>query len=550
MANIKFTELPNLGNITPSTIVPVVEANVNYTVTAANLQTYVNSTTGNITANYFIGNGSALTGLPATYGNSNVSAYLQVLTSDVSTTGNITGSYILGNGSQLSGLPATYGNANVANYLPTFSGNITAQNISATGDITAGFFIGNGSQITGLYGNSNVANYLPTYTGGFVSLTGNVTTTANVQGAYLLGNIAGTTGGYGNSNVQAVLQTYTGTFTAATVSATGNITGNYLFGNGSQITGINVATTYGNSNVSAYLASGNNTANIITTANVQGSFVKGNGSALTGLVSSIVAGTGISISGATGAVTITNTNPTAYGNANVAAYLLTNTGNITAGNISATGTITGTHLGNGAGLSSIVTSISAGSGISVNASTGAVTITATGGGNSSGVVAGSFTAGSFGSNVEIISTSVLIPANTFTTGDTIQIVGRWSSNGGTTYNRYARIYVNTSNAIPLGSSLQVYFTAFPSNPSNFYRTTVYLDVTAAASSTIGAYGKGSGAALAYNNATGYGTSGVSPAPNVFTLDWTVNQYIIFTCSNTGTGTTDSLACLGYKIYKQ
>ena len=400
MANIKFTQLPDLGNITPSTIVPVVEANVNYTVTAANLQTYVNSTTGNITANYFIGNGSALTGLPATYSNTNVSAYLQVLTSNVSTTGNITGSYIFGNGSQLTGLPATYGNANVANYLPTFSGNITAQNVSATGDITAGYFIGNGSQITGLYGNSNVANYLPTYTGGFVSLTGNVTTTANVQGDYLLGNIAGTTGGYGNSNVQAVLQTYSGTFTAATISATGNITGNYLFGNGSQITGINVATTYGNSNVEIYLASGNNTSNIITTGNVQGSFVKGNGTALTGLVSSIVAGTGISISGATGAVTITNTNPTAYGNANVAAYLPTYTGNLTAGNISTTGTITGTHAGNGAGLSNIVTSISAGSGISVNASTGAVTITATGngGGNSTTIVNGT-------SNVSIPTTN-------------------------------------------------------------------------------------------------------------------------------------------------
>jgi len=54
--------------------------------------------------------------------------------------------------------------------------------------------------------------------------------------------------------------------------------------------------------------------------------------------------------------------------------LISTTGNVTGANI------TGTHFGNGATLNNIVTSISAGTGISVNASTGAVTITATGGG--------------------------------------------------------------------------------------------------------------------------------------------------------------------------
>jgi hypothetical protein len=50
MSNIKFSQLPNLGNITANTIVPVVSANTNYTVTAANLQSYVNSSTGNVTS--------------------------------------------------------------------------------------------------------------------------------------------------------------------------------------------------------------------------------------------------------------------------------------------------------------------------------------------------------------------------------------------------------------------------------------------------------------------------------------------------------------------
>ena len=82
----------------------------------------------------------------------------------VSATGNITGDFLLGNGSQLTGLPATYGNANVVANLAALSsnpvstaGNVTSGNFlstgiaSITGNITtANFFIGNGSQLTGI----------------------------------------------------------------------------------------------------------------------------------------------------------------------------------------------------------------------------------------------------------------------------------------------------------------------------------------------------------------------------------------------------------------
>jgi hypothetical protein len=50
----------------------------------------------------------------------------------ITTTGNVSASYFLGNGSQLTGLPAIYGNANVADYLPTYTGNI-AGNIVKSG---------------------------------------------------------------------------------------------------------------------------------------------------------------------------------------------------------------------------------------------------------------------------------------------------------------------------------------------------------------------------------------------------------------------------------
>ena len=97
MANVKFTDLANLGNITANTIVPVVDSNTNYTVTAANLTTFVNTNSGTITAN------------------------------NVSATGNITaGAYFVGDGSQLTNLPQNYSNANVQAFLPTYSGNLTA----------------------------------------------------------------------------------------------------------------------------------------------------------------------------------------------------------------------------------------------------------------------------------------------------------------------------------------------------------------------------------------------------------------------------------------
>ena len=378
MANVKFTDLPDLGNITAATIVPVVDSNTNYTVTAANLQTYVNSTTGNVTAGNVTATGNV------TAGNILANTNIQALA-------NITAFQFIGNGSQLTGVVSSYGNANVEALLPTYTGNITATQISATGNITGNYFIGNGSQLTGLpssYGNAEVAAYLPTYSGNLNPNT--ISATGNVTGAFLLGNISSATGGYGNANVQAVLQTYSGTLTAASISTTGNIAGNFFVGNGSQLTGITsslLGTMTGNIAGNSFNITGLNTLGA-TTVSASGNVVGthyGSGSNLTGIPISISAGTGISVNQSTGAITITNNNPTPYANANVAAYLPTYSGALTAASVSATGNvtganITGTHFGNGASLSNIVTSITAGTGISVNASTGAVTITATGGG--------------------------------------------------------------------------------------------------------------------------------------------------------------------------
>ena len=104
------------------------------------------TTTANIAGNFFVGNGSLLTGIAGggTYSNSNVSSFLAAFGSNVvSTTGNVTAGYLLGNGSQLTGLPATYGNANVAANLAAFGTNP----ISTSGNIT-GVHFGSGAGLS------------------------------------------------------------------------------------------------------------------------------------------------------------------------------------------------------------------------------------------------------------------------------------------------------------------------------------------------------------------------------------------------------------------
>ena len=73
----------------------------------------------------------------------------------VSATGNIAGSYFIGNGSQLTGLSATYGDANVVTLLAAFGSN----SISTTGNITAANLNTPTADLAELYVAD--ANYLP-----------------------------------------------------------------------------------------------------------------------------------------------------------------------------------------------------------------------------------------------------------------------------------------------------------------------------------------------------------------------------------------------------
>jgi hypothetical protein len=201
---------------------------------------------GNVTADYFIGDGSQLTGLPASYSNSNVTTLLSNLgsnvisgTGNITTTANISGAYILGNGSALTNLPA-----------PT-----VAQDITSTGDMSMMTYDGNLKYV-------NYATVEPA--SGTIKSSGNISATGNVVG----GNIrtVGLISSTGNVTGGNIL-------TAGIVSATGNVSGNFFIGNGSQLTGI--AASYGNANVATFLAAFGSNA-ISTTGNVTAGNLIGN----------------------------------------------------------------------------------------------------------------------------------------------------------------------------------------------------------------------------------------------------------------------------------
>ena len=243
VANATFATTANTANI----------ANTAYSVSGANV-------TGNVAnATYALSSGSAV-GTSATVTSNaqpNITSVgtLTSITSSglISTTGNVTGNYIIGNGSLLTGLAATYGNSNVANYLPTYSGNLgNVGTITATGNIVGNYLIGNGSQLTSITG---------------ANVTGNV---ANATYALSSGSAVGTSATV-TSNAQPNI-TSVGTLTSITssglISTTGNVTGNYIIGNGSQlsaITGANITGTIANATYALSAGSAVGTAATVTT---------------------------------------------------------------------------------------------------------------------------------------------------------------------------------------------------------------------------------------------------------------------------------------------
>ena len=227
----------------------VAGANVSGTVANANNSAYLNTYTqsssntgntialrdvnGNLSANYFIGNGSQLTGITVgagsqlINGNSNVTVY-----------GNSNIAISIGGTANTAVFTST--GVNVSGYT-NLTGNLTSGNANLGNAATANYFIGSGNNLSNIQGaniSGNVGNALNAYAVAGANVTGAVAyaTTANaVAGANVTGQVgnalvAGTVYGNAQGNITSVGTltglSVNGTLTAVNITAnTGLITG-------------------------------------------------------------------------------------------------------------------------------------------------------------------------------------------------------------------------------------------------------------------------------------------------------------------------------------
>jgi hypothetical protein len=272
---INSTGLSVVGNVTANNMIST-NATIGGTVSAAG-----NITGGNVLIPAGIVSASGnITGLNVNTGI--VSATGNIRGSNLTTPGNVSASgNIVGNNLSISGV-ANVGNITTANIA---AGNITSGIISTTGNIT-------GPNITAtILTVSSILSVSGNITGGNLLTDGVISTSANVSGNYFLGNGSQLTGiavtriangtsnvsiatasgnatiGIGGTSNVAVFST-AGEYVTGLISATGNITGNYYLGNGSQLTGLNA---YGNvfANGTAVLATSGSSVLTLTPGNNQ-----------------------------------------------------------------------------------------------------------------------------------------------------------------------------------------------------------------------------------------------------------------------------------------
>jgi hypothetical protein len=303
----------------------------------------------------------------------NISSVRITTTGNITSSGNISGNYFIGNGSQLTGVASSYGNSNVAAYLPNYTGNISAgniavaQNMTVVGDLTAGTiqgtFVGNisgnlvvpGSNTWVIYNNAGSAGAESSFRYDSAIDTVIVTGTANIVAINstditATGNITGNLTTAAQPNITSV-------GTLGSLNVTGNITGGNVSGAGaglSALTGANVtgtvanasyATTAGTVTTAAQpnITSVGTLTSLTSSGNITGVYILGNASGLTSLTGANVTGTVANATSATTAGTVTTAaqpNITSLGSLTS----ITSSGNITGANVNATGNVTGGNV--------------------------------------------------------------------------------------------------------------------------------------------------------------------------------------------------------------
>ena len=228
---------PNLGAGANNSILTISTNNTRVWSNSITLSSI--SITGNVTAGNFLTSGlisatSTITSSANIIGGNLLTGGL------VSATGNVTGNFILGNGSQLTGIITSVsnvvnGNSNVS--IATANANVTIS-VSTVGNVAV--FTPTGVSVLG---NVSVSNTISAtgniYTAGYFvgTFAGNISGNLTVPGAntdiiYNNNGNAGASSAF-TFNQSSNLMTITGNITA-----TGNITGNYILGNGSFLTNV------------------------------------------------------------------------------------------------------------------------------------------------------------------------------------------------------------------------------------------------------------------------------------------------------------------------
>jgi hypothetical protein len=284
-----------LGNGSQLTGLPETYNNANVVSLLSAFGSNVISTTGTITSGNVTG-GNVLTG-------GRVSATGNIVTDQYfvgNFFGNITGNFVIpgsntqvvfntsGNADASAGFTFDTAGPNLLTVLGTISsqGNVQAGNLRTAGQVSA-----TGNIIGGNLSGTNIAGTLTTAAQPNITSVGtlsSVTVTANVAGGNLTtGGQVSATGNIRTANYLSVGQdinvagditatSYTGTTaslsgnvtggnirTDGLISSTGNITGSYILGNGSQLTGLNTnSIRNGNSNVLIGSSAGNVSINV------------------------------------------------------------------------------------------------------------------------------------------------------------------------------------------------------------------------------------------------------------------------------------------------
>ena len=384
-------------------------SNASVTNNVATINTLGNIRAGNanlgnsVTSNYFVGNGSLLTGVAkasaadsvanglsnvniasananATISINGTSNVVVVSNTGVNVTGVVTATSFSGNGANLTSITANVSNYSAVTaqtsgtFYPVFVSGNTTGNYALGSNANLAYSIGNGTLVTG---NINVG----------AGVGGNLTGANLVSANYLAGAL--TTSAQPN---------ITSVGTLSTLNVTGNISSaNYILGNGYYLTGVTKATSAdsvsnGLSNVNIAAANANATVSINGTSNVAvfsnlgvnvsgyvnatgnissgnanlgnlvtANFFSGNGSLLTGIGGAgyiFNGNSNVSIPSANSNIYVTigaNSNTVVFSNAGINANgYLTITGNVTSGNANLGNAATASYfIGSGNNLSNI-----------------------------------------------------------------------------------------------------------------------------------------------------------------------------------------------------